>query len=256
MTSSVTSSSAEEPPLYEQSAAATSELEVICQEPEIDSKNRESDSPGVKEPEQPNRKQLSSSENKVPEHQFENGAEHSDRLEHTEKQPQELVHAHVSEHSERRDKMSDGKCVFRKDGDSVIVDEEVRDEYPSSKGENSNLKLQSTFGNELQENGSQPEDGNLSCQQGWKVHKAESSTENESADDRKQLNNGVRNTETSINIPESVTVNTYRQSGKNYYSKNVDVQNEGKLHTEHIKQTKQLTPEPKPRTILLNMTKN
>lgn len=257
MTSSVTSNSAEEPPPYDQPAAATSDLEVICQEPELDSKNRESDSPGVKEPEQQNRKQLSNSENSVPEHHFENGAEHPDRLKNTEKEPRELVHTHVSEHSERRDKMSEGKCIFRKDDDTVIVDNEVRDEYPSSKSENGNLKLQSTFGNEFQENGSQSEDGNLSCQQCWKVHKAESGPENESTDDRKQLDDGVRNTETSIKIPESFTENTYRlQNGKKYYSKDVDIQNEEKLNTEHRKQTKQLTPEPKPRTILHNMTKN
>ncbi|XP_023727497.1 uncharacterized protein LOC111875462 isoform X2 [Cryptotermes secundus] len=256
MTSSVTSSSAEEPSPYDQSAAATSDLEVICQEPELDSKNRESDSPDVKEPEQLKRKQLSSSEKSVPEHHFEKGAEHSDRPENTEKELQELVHTHVSEHSERRDKMNDGKCAFRKDDDNVIVDNGVREEYPSSKSENGNLKLQSTFGNELQENGSQPEDGNLSFQQGWKVHKAKSSAENESTDDRNELDDGVRNTETSIKIPESFAVNTYRQNGKNFYSKNVDVQNEGKLHTEHIKQTKQLTPEPKPRTTLRNMIKN
>jgi hypothetical protein len=230
---------------------------VISQEPELDSKNRESDSPGVKEPEQPNRKQLSSSESRILEHHFENGGEHPGRLKNIEKEPQQLVHTHISEHSEHGDKMSDGKCVCRKDDDTVIVDNEDHDQYSSSKSENGNLKLQSTFGNGLEENGNEPEDGNIGCQQGWKFHKAESSPENETADDRKQLDDSVQITEISIKIPESFTENTYRlQNGKNCYSKIVDVQNEGKLYTENVKQTKQLTPEPKPRTILSNKTKN
>jgi hypothetical protein len=252
MTSSVTSSSAEEPP-----PSVTSDLEVVSQEPELDSKNRETDSPGVKEPEQPNRKQLSSSENRILEHNFENGGEHPDGLENTEKETQELVHIHMSEHSEHGDKMSDGKCVCRKDDDTVIIDNEDLDESSSSKSENDNLKLQSTFGNELQKNGNQPEDGNIGCQQGWMVHKAESNPENDPADGRKQLDDSFRNTETSIKIPVSFTENTFRsQNGKKYYSINVDVQNVGKQYTENVKQTKQLTPEPKPRTILPNKTKS
>jgi hypothetical protein len=265
MTSSVTSSIAEEPPPYDQSAAATSDLEVIAQEPELDSKNRESDSPGVKGPEQPNGKQLFNSENRVPEHHSENGTEeHPDRSKDTEKEPQEMVHTHVSGHSERGDKMNDGKCVFRKDDDALIVDNEAmkhldREEYSSSKTEDGNLKLQHTFGNESQET------GNLRFQQDWRIHKAEHSPGNESKDDRKQPDDGVRNTETNIEIPESPTNNIYRlqngkhyslQNGKHYSSENVDMQNEGKLNSENVKQTKQLTPEPKPRMILPHMTKN
>jgi hypothetical protein len=259
MTSSITSSSAEEPPpQYDQSAAATSDLEVISQEPELDSKNRESDSPGVKEPEQANR----NCESRVPEHHFENRAELPDTLKKNEIQPRGLVHTHVSEHSESGDETSGGKYVFRKDDDTAAVDHEAmehldRDENLSSKSEDVNLKLRSTFGNEMQENVNQPEDGHPSCQQGWKIHQEKSIPGNESRDGRKHSDDGVRNTETNTKIPELFTENTYiLQNGKSCYSKDAEVQNEGKVYTDNMKNTAQLTPKPKPRTVLSNMTKN
>jgi hypothetical protein len=252
MTSSVTSSSAEEPPPYDQSAAATSDLEVISQGPELDSKNRESDSPGVKEPEQANR----NSESRVPEHYFENRAELPDRLKNTEKQPRGLVQTHVSEVSESGDKKSGGKYIFRKD-DTAAMKHLDRDENLNSRSEDVKWKLRSKFGNEMQENGNQPEDGHPSCQQGWKIHQEKSSPGNESRDDREQSDDGVRNTESSTKVPESFTENTYKlQNGKSCYSKDADVQNEAKLYTDNMKQTAQLTPKPKPRTIIPNMTKN
>jgi hypothetical protein len=258
MTSSVTSSSAEEPPPYDQSAAATSGLEVISQEPEPDSKNRAVDSPGAKAPQKSN----GNCESRVAESPFENGAELVDRLEITEADSQGLAHTHVTDHSESGDNMTDGKYVLKKGDDSGIVDREVmrrldRDENRNCRSEGGKLKLRGTLGNELQENGTRPEDGHIFSQQGWKIHKSGSSPENESADGRKQRDDGVRNNKTSIKIPQSLAGNTYRlQNGKNRHAKNGDVHDEGKLYIDNMIQTTQLTPKPKPRTVLPNMTKN
>jgi hypothetical protein len=58
----------------------------------------------------------------------------------------------VTGYFESGDELSGRKCVIRKNEEIKIVDNEVMQHLdPSSKSENGYLKLQSTFGKEMQE---------------------------------------------------------------------------------------------------------
>jgi hypothetical protein len=249
MTSSVTLSSIEEPQLHEQSAAATSDLDVMAQKPERGPRNIELYDHEIKEPESAG-KQILSSQNRLPEENSDNGVKEIP-LKNTYKETQELEHAHVNGLAERCDQI-DGKEVVRKDDETTTEEDGAMkhlelDDYPSYKSKSSIQKLQRTPQNELQENLKQTEDGNLSRQQDWKTHNVEHGPENVTTEQRKQLEDSVQDAE----ITDSPIENTYRlQNGKNYSSENVGLQNGEKLNAENIKQCKQLTPEPKQRTLL------
>jgi hypothetical protein len=250
MTSSVTSSSAEEPPPHEQSAAATSDLDVIAQEPELGPRNGESHAPVTKEPE-PAGKQILSSQNRLPEHNSENGAKECPPKT-TYKETQELEHTHENGLDESGDQIGDGKQIVRKD-DGTILEENGAikhlelDDYPSYKSKSGTQKLLQTSENKLQENLNKSEDGNTSRQQEWKIRNVKRSPENVITEHRKQLEDSAQNSD----IIDPPTESAYRlYNGKNYSSENVGLQNGEKLNVENINISKQLTPEPKPRTIL------
>ncbi|XP_021941982.1 microtubule-associated protein RP/EB family member 1-like [Zootermopsis nevadensis] len=246
MTSSVTSSSAEDPPPQERTAAATSDLEVMAPKPEYGPRNTELYEPQIKIPE-PAGIQILCSQKRLLEQKPENGVKEI-VPKNTYKGTQELEHDHVN----GLDESGDGKEVVTKDDETTTKENEAvkhieLDDYPSYKSKSGTQKLQRTSENEMQENPNQTEDGKLSRQQDWHIHDVKHSLRNAITEQRKQLENGVQDAEIS-NLPAEKTCTL--RNGKNCSTENVGLQNGEKMNAENIKQPKQLTPEPKPRTIL------
>jgi hypothetical protein len=249
MTSSVTSSSAEEPQLHERSAASTSDLDVITQKPELVPRNTQLYDPEAKEPESAGKQSLNS-ENRLPEKDSANGVKEIG-LKNTCKEKQEFEHAHVNGLAESCNQI-DGKEAVRKNDETTTEEDEAMKhveagDYPSYKNKPGSQKLQRTSENELQENLNQSEDGHRSRQQDWKICNMKHSLGN--VEHRKQLDDSVQDTE----ITDPPTENTCRlQNIKICSTEGVGLQNGEKLNTENKEQSKQLTPEAKPRTLLPN----
>jgi hypothetical protein len=242
--STVTASSAENPPPHEETATATSHLEVTALEPQPDAKNREQHDHWIKKSEQLNREQILNSENGRPKLHSEKETEHSDQSKDTQKDPQELEGTHFNGHSEGGDEMD----IVRK-GDNLIIAENVLnkqveyEEFRGSKSAHGYPELQNAPENELQENINQPEDENLTCQQ---------ELETDSAERRNHLDDGVQDSETD----DTNNMHTLH-NGNNFSSENIGLQNGQELNLRNIQEIEKLTkPEPKPRTGLPSMPKN
>jgi hypothetical protein len=245
VTSSVTASSAEDPPPQEEIATATSHLEVTAQEPQFDAKNRDPHDPWVKKSEQLNGKQILNSENRASKLHSANEAQHSDQSKDTQEDPQGLERIHLNGHSEGGDEMDDRAHIVRKGDNPIIVENVLKkqveyEEFRGSKSADGYLELQSAPENELQENLNQPEDENLTCQK---------DCETDSAERRNHLDDGVQD------IKTDTTKNTYTlHNGQNFSSEKIGLQNGEELNITDIQQIEKLTkPDPKPRTVLPSM---
>jgi hypothetical protein len=244
MTSSVASSSAEEPLSHEQRPLAHSDFEVTAQETELGPKKGESG--------QSDGTVAISSENRIPERNSENGLEHPGQSTNTHKDPEEFEFTHVNGLTADGGKMRGGKDVVRNGDETTVAENAViqhlkHDEHPSPESEDDIGTLQHTPEDEPQGNRNQTEDGNRR-QQNWGIHNSQRNPENGLTEHRNELEDSVQDTLIDVELPDPPTQNNYRlHNGKEYSSENVELQNG--------KDIKQVKPEAKVRTILPNKTK-
>lgn len=216
VTSSVTACSAEDPSPQEEIPTAISHLEVITQEPQLDTKNRESRDSCVSKSEQLNGKQILNSENMTTKLHSDNEAESADQSESTQQDPQQLEPTHVNCHSEGGDEMGDRVHIARKSDKPIIVENVSKkqvehEEFHDDAGADNHLEQQSAPENELHENLNQPENENLTCQQ---------DRQTDNIQRRNHFDDGVQGTTTDT------TKNKYKlHNGKDLSSENIGLQN-------------------------------
>ena len=111
----------EDLPPQEEIQTAISHLEVITQEPQLDTKNRESRDSCIRKSEQLNGKQILNSENRTPTLRSDKAVELSDQSKGTQQDPQQLEPTLVNGHSEGGDEMDDRVHIVRKSDNPTIV---------------------------------------------------------------------------------------------------------------------------------------
>jgi len=242
VTLSVIECSAEDLPPHEEIPTATSHLEVITQEPQHDTKNRESHDSCIRKSDQLDGEQILNTDNRTPKFHSDNEA---DEPKGTQQDPQQLEPTHVNGHSEGGDEMNDRVHIVRKGDKPPIVvnvlNKQVQHaELHDDEGTDDYLELQSALENELKEYLNQLENENFFCQQ---------DRETENTQRRNHFDYGVQETTTDT------TKNKYKlHNGKNLSSESIGLRNGEELKIRNTQQIEKNTaPEPKPRTVRPDM---
>lgn len=238
VTLSVNECSAEDLPPEEAIPTALSHLEVTTQEPQHDTKNRESHDSCVRKPDQLHGEQILNTENRTPKLHSENEA---DQSKGTQQDPQQLEPTDVNGHPEGGDETDDRVHIVRKSDKPPMVENVLKEQVQHAElhddgGTDGYLELQK----ELQEYLHQLENENLFFQQEWETGNTQR---------RKHFDYGAQETTTDT------TKNMYKlHNGKNLSSENNGLRNGEQLDTINTQQfEKNTAPEPKPRIVRPNM---
>jgi len=239
VTLSVIECSAEDPP-HQENPTATSHLEVITQEPQHDTKNRESHDSCIRKSDHLHGEQILNTEKRTPKLHSDNEADESKGI---QQDPQQLEPTHVNGHSEGGDEIDDRVHTVRKGDKPPIVESVLKKqvqhaELHDDEGTDDYLELQSALENELREYLIQLENENFFCQQDWKT---------ENTQRRDHFDYGVQAATTDT------AKNKYKlHNGKNL-SENIGLRNGEELKIRNTQQIEKNTaPEPKPRIVRPN----
>jgi hypothetical protein len=241
VTSPVIACSAEDLPPQEEIPPAISHLEVITQELQLDTTNRESPDSCIRKSEQLDGEQILNSENRTAKLHSDNEVEHSDQSKVTQQDPQQWKPNHVNGHSEGEDDMNDTVHIVRlvEILENVLKKQVDHEGFHGDEGADDNLELKGAPENELQKNLNQTDNENLTCQK---------DREAENTQRRTRFDDGDQETTTDT------TKNKYKlYNGKNLSSENIGLQSGEQLNIRSTRQMETITtPKPKPRTVRPN----